>query len=266
MKTRFYALLVLALLAAPFQAFASSISFLGSTTVGGVGVSASAVFDITGDVLTITLRNTSAAHSSALQDVPGTTLTGLFWNDAKNKSLVGTSAKLAAGSSIYDPSNSCPACGSATDLNGEFGYQQGFLAGDPAGSNRGVASSGYLDTGLTGDIGNFNNGAAGTNLQGPASLDGINFGIISAATLYPNGGLSGVPLVRDAMVFMFTGATGLTIADFSNVSFQYGTALNELNVTGTKGKTVPEPASLWLVGAALVGLAGLQKKRSQMQA
>jgi hypothetical protein len=103
-------------------------------------------------------------------------------------------------------------------------------------------------------------------LEGPVSLDGINFGIISSASFNPNpGALSSVPLVRDAMVFMFTGATGLTTADFSSVSFQYGTALNELNIPGTKGGgSVPEPGSLWLMGTALVGLMGLFKRRQPL--
>ncbi len=44
---------------------------------GGVPVSASAFVDFTGDLMTITLTNTSPAHTGT--DVPGSTLTGFFW-------------------------------------------------------------------------------------------------------------------------------------------------------------------------------------------
>jgi hypothetical protein len=85
--------------AVSMQAKATLITFTGSGTgPGGVPVSASAIFDITGNDLTITLRNTSGPNSG--QDVPGSTLTGLFWNFTGNPVLTPVSAMLAAGSSI----------------------------------------------------------------------------------------------------------------------------------------------------------------------
>ena len=60
------------------DAAATAITFTGfGTGPGSVPVSASAIFNITGNDLTITLRNTSPSNSG--QDVPGSTLTGLFW-------------------------------------------------------------------------------------------------------------------------------------------------------------------------------------------
>lgn len=227
----------------PITASASTATFLGSGVgPGGVSVSASAVFNITGDTLTITLTNTSSSNSG--QDVPGSTLTGLFWNSASSRTLTPVSALVAPGSSIIQGA-------SATNVGGEFGYQAaGFQVGAPAGANRGIASSGYLSTGLPGDLGNFN----GTNLHGPVSLDGINFGIVSSASGFnPNGGLASVPLIQNSVVFVLTGVSGLTTSDISNVSFQYGTAFSELNVPGGGGK-VPEPGSVALVGSALLGL------------
>lgn len=235
-------------LALPLETLASSATFLGSGNgPGGVGVSASAVFSITGDDLTITLTNTSAAHPSGLQDVPGSTLTGIFWNSPSNWVLSTVSATLATGSTIIQRSFCTLNCVGVTNVGGEFGYQAASITG---GTNHGIASSGYLTTGSSGNVGNF---PGGTNLSDPLSLDGINFGIVSSASGFnPNPGqLGSVPLIQSAVVFALSGVKGLTIADISNVSFQYGTGLNELNVPGNG--TVPEPGSAALVGISLLG-------------
>ncbi|MEK6735183.1 MAG: XDD4 family exosortase-dependent surface protein, partial [Pseudomonadota bacterium] len=110
-----------------------------------------------------------------------------------------------------------------------------------------------MTSGLAGDVGNFNNGLAGTNLDDPGSLDGINFGLISAATGFnPNEGLASVPLIQDSVVFVLSGVNGLSIFDISHVSFQYGTSLTELNVPGDPkfppGGRIPEPTTLILLG------------------
>ena len=137
-------------------------------------------------------------------------------------------------------------------MAGEWGYE---AAAFPGSADRGIASSGYLTTGLPGNIGNFNNGAAGTDLDGPASLNGINFGIVSAAAGFnPNGGLAR-PLIQDTVVFLLSGVSGLSNSDISHVSFQYGTDLEELNVPGRPPGKLPEPGTLALLGMALLSLA-----------
>lgn len=240
------------------------ITFGGSgADADGRPVSAQAIFDISGNILTITLINNAPSHSG--NDAPGSTLSGLFWNFTGSPSLTPASATVASGAIVGAACDSV-SCVGVTNVAGEFGYQATSFTG---GADRGIASSGYLTTGLSGNIGNFNNGAAGTDLDNPASLDGINFGIISAASGFdPNGGLANDPLIQDRAVFVLTGVSGLTNADISNVSFQYGTNLSELNVPGicrngcsTTTTQVPEPALPLMLGAGLLAWGAVRKVR-----
>ncbi len=244
--------------AASQNAWSNSITLTGSGTgPGGVAVSASSIFDVTGDILTITLTNTSVSNTG--QDVPGSTLTGLFWtfNNASNPTLIPVSALLANGSSILGTC-SLANCASITDVGGEFGYQ---ATGLPHGADRGISSSGYLSSGLAGNIGNFNNGAAGVDLDAPVSLDGVNFGLVSSAAGYnPNGGLEVTPVVQDTVIFTLSGATGVDVRSIL-ASYQYGTSLSDLNVLDQAPPvTVPEPGTIALLGLGLAGIASLRRK------
>lgn len=239
------------------------IAFSGSgTDTDGRPVAAQAIFEISGNNLTITLINNAPSHLQ--NDAPGSTLSGLFWNFTGNPLLTPSSATVASGAIVGAACDSV-SCVGVTNVAGEFGYQATSF---PGSADRGIASSGYLTTGLSGDIGNFNNGAAGTDLDGPNSLNGINFGIISAAPGFdPNGGLANDPVIQDRAIFVLTGVSGLTEADISNVSFQYGTSLTELNIPGDCirgcGVTqVPLPGVPLLLGAGVLAWGAARKLRT----
>ena len=240
------------------------VASVGSATT----LSADAVFTFSGgNTLTVVLKNTGAADSS---DVPGNILSGLFFNITGSPTLNPQSATVSAGSTLVNSAlcNPGPCTSATTNMAGEWGYQfsgSGFSGGGPASKN-GIASSGYLTTGLAGNIGNFGpGGTAGTNLDGPASLDGIQFGIIANGAFNPNGGAD-VPVIQNSVTFVLTGVfTGLTGANISNVVFTYGTAFGENSTTsgctatgnstdcgGSGQSTVPEPASILLFGTMML--------------
>lgn len=255
--------------AVALAAMVSTVSVQAATITGsgsglnGAQLEAQASFDISGDFLTVTLTNIATAdEETGGQDTPGNTLTGLFFDIFGAPTLATVSATIPGGSSIIQDGTCNPGpCTGVTDVSGEWGFSQTQDFASTGGPNAGygIASPGYLTTGLPQNIGNFNNGAAGTNLDNPASLDGINFGIVSGAGTYnPNGGLASDPLIQDSLVLVLSGATGLSMSDFTNVSFQYGTGFSEPNIPA-----VPVPAAVWLFGSGLLGLTGLARRKKK---
>jgi hypothetical protein len=186
------------------------------------------------------------------KDVPGNTLTGVFFDLTGNPTLTPVSATILAGAVVQGGECTIGPCdNTTTNVGGEFRYDTGAF---PGGADRGIASAGYI-----GGAGNF----GGANLDAPPSgaVNGINFGIVSDdASFVPNGGLI-EPLIQSEVIFILTGVSGLSIEDVSMVSFQYGTGLNEPNIPGDCCEhDVPEPTTLTLLGFALASL-GLYRRR-----
>jgi len=228
-------------------ASADIVSFSGSSGT----LAASADFNFSGNTLIVTLTNTSAFD---VMD-PAQVLTALFFNINGAGALGSVSAVLGAGSTVFYDADGQPVGGV---VGGEWGYGSG-LAG-PGGATEGISS-----TGLGGVFG----GATfpGPDLEGPAALDGPQYGILSAGdnTATGNGGITGSGgLIKNSVVFTLTGVMGLTGASVSNVSFQYGTAPTEPNIPSTTTNiTVPEPTLLSLLGFGLAGAAYRIRRRRQ---
>jgi len=236
-----------------------------STTISNTanGLSASATFTISGDTLTILLTNTDAATGGGAPTNSANVLSGLFFNIGAT--LTPVSALLPSNSSIIQTGNcDVTTCLGQTDVGGEWSYASGG-ASWLAGTNQGIASSGYLNNNTS--SGNFGT----TNYQNPDALNGIEFGIVPDGWVAGsgNGGLDNNALIEGSVSFVLSGVAGLKESDITNVYFTYGTKAGENTLVGTTngvvssgGSNVPEPALLSLLGLGAIGVARRLKRAS----
>jgi hypothetical protein len=219
--------------------FAAALPSSGIVITATSGsLSAQATFtDLGGGKLTVLLDNISKADVLA----PNAILTGIFF-DYTGGALTPLSALLNGSTVLYGANG-------GGNVGGEWAYGSG-LAGAPLGASSGISSSGL---GLFGN-GNF----LGPNLDSPASVGGLSYGITSAGDNPATGNtpVTGAnALIKNSVLFTlgYSGAFGV----FDNVSFQYGTALTEPNVN------VPDSgSSLVLLGVAISGVCLLRRKLS----
>jgi hypothetical protein len=251
MKRATYCLAFAAAILIPRPGAAAPITFTGSAP----GLSASATFDVVGDTLYVELANLSTGTAYT----PALALTGVLFSAPKT--FTPQSAAIKSGSTQVGGACSVPGCASSTNLSGEWGYATGSYAG---GATKAIASAGYITTGLPNNIGNFGpNGTAGSNLDDPNSLNGVNYGLVGPnyTVALASGQAASEPLVMNTAIFTLSGASGLLNSEITNVSFQYGTNFSETNVPSEV--PAPEPGTLALVGTGLVGLWRLRAKRQR---
>jgi len=233
----------------PADSSAQSFTFSGSNAT----LKASVTFAEVGTNLVVTLTNTSTNDILQQSDI----LTAVFFTLAGDPALSRISATISTNSIVLfgttDPGGV---------VGGEWAYKNG-ISGAPLGANEGISSSGFSGgpTFGSGDL------FPGTNLDGPASPNGVNYGITSAGDnpLTGQGAVTGSngPLIQNSVVFTLAFNTNyvLTASSISQVNFQYGTALTPTD-PNTPGVLVPEPGALTLAAAGILLLVMVSRKRT----
>lgn len=238
MRARAVLAATLLLLAAP--AASAVVRYSGSglnAETGSAGQSAAADLSLVGNILTLTLQNTTDVTTEQ-----GDALTGILFDVASAVTLKLQSISLAEGSNLWlsqtQVNDSRSLVGSWTDV----------LAAPP----RLAASYGLATTGFNGEF------VGSTITRGNASPD---YGLVGANTL-PNTVIGGsrYPYVQKGLTFKLKVATGLlSLNDITNVRFLFGTAGNGV-VQGDYEEEVPEPGILALLLLAF-GAAYLARRR-----
>jgi hypothetical protein len=227
-------------LALSLTAKAQAVPITFSAASGNLA--ASVVFTTDGSNLVVTLTNTSAFDVLAPADL----LTGVFFDFASPVTLTRASAVLGPGSSVLNGGSDAGGV-----VGGEWAYTSGIGGSTPGGQNYGISSAG-LGVFSPGD--NF----PGSNLAGPVSVNGMQYGIVSAGDNHATGNspILSTPLIDNSVVFTLGGLPqgfdpSLAIR---NVAFQYGTNFSEPRLR------VTEPGTLTLLALSSVLFTGGRRK------
>ena len=217
-----------------------------------------ATFTISGSDLIIGLTNTSLFDVM----VPEENLTAIFFDLAGGPVLSPVSAILGEGTVVYQGSTMITDIDGDGDVDaydrdvgGEWAYKRNVPTLPAAYT---ISSVGLDD--LIGPKDRFD---TTRNLSGPASPDGMQYGILSTGDnpATGNGGILGNPMSRDTVVFTLTGLPGnFGPKGISNVWFHYGTDYSPPSLPQT---SIPEPITMIAFVMAAGTLSGYSYNRKK---
>lgn len=232
---------IAALVCSGISAKAVTVSATG-TGNNGEALSAQADFVINGSNLEITLANLGTYDPNDGQDI----LTAVSFDISGSPALTAVSGVLTLSSTIKN--GTTPGDGA---IGNQLAYKSG-LSGAPGNAAYGISAAGF---GLFGSGDLFPNGSLPND--GGTPPDGVAYGLttLSDSTGNDNGGISGRALIANGAKFVLSGLPeGFSLDQISNVRFQYGTSLTEINI--------PEPTGFVLTLAGLGLFSVIRRKRS----
>lgn len=218
----------------------AAVTFSGSSTFGGTGISASATFstDGQGDLI-IDLANTFTGDTPDQSHV----LTAVFFSGANGLTPVMNSAVAPAGSKEWNMGMQQVPVDGGSVLGQQWQYLSG-LSGAPNGATAGISSTG---------LGIF---TAGNFAANGANVDGTAYGLLSAGYNGSTGdGLkTHGPYIESSMIFTLSGFNG-NLSTIGDVVFQYGATLGtDPDFTGSLSSPLPIPEANFGLGAVFTFL------------
>ena len=183
-------------------------------------------------------------------------LTALFfYNQGTNLTPV---SALLNGSTVYEQGDAISPQPTSGNVGGEWAYRT-FTSGLPHGADAGISSAGFSDPVSFGKY-NFN----GSNLAGPDSVDGGQYGILSMGddpSTKQSAGIYNNPEIKYFAIFQLALPANVNtwVLDTNKVSFQYGTEFpGDPNLHAPHPVLRPSPGQ-WHFRPGPSGLAAAEK-------